>query len=415
MENKFKSLINHSSIIMLSVCTITLCGCGGGGGGGGEQTHLSGTVAQGAVVGAVVFADHLSGAEANYLMDTDEATTSTTTDAAGHFTINSPSYDYVIVSWGGTDSITHQPAMQMLAPAGAANISPLTTLVALNPASQAVIESLGIAYDADISATITPAAAMVVQSIQTAVSVVTNALTTDSTGASTGLSTSVVNNIQRDVLIQVAAQIQQSHATNLTDPSTLATTITTAVTDAMTSEGGSTAIEDLTTIAVQTAISNAVTTAVTSVATNMLTTSGSSTTDAVAENTIVTPSVVTQNNTATQTATEAVQAEITVTPPANAAPTISGTPPTTVTSGTAYSFTPTKSDPDAGDVLTFSIQNQPSWATFNAATGALMGTPTTLGVSSDIVISVTDGIHTASLPAFSITVTSNTGGSGGTQ
>ena len=58
-----------------------------------------------------------------------------------------------------------------------------------------------------------------------------------------------------------------------------------------------------------------------------------------------------------------------------AALTISGSPPTSVTSGKAYSFQPTTNAP-AGTALTFSIQNRPTWATFSATTGMLSGTPT---------------------------------------
>src|SRR5205814_8237654 len=56
---------------------------------------------------------------------------------------------------------------------------------------------------------------------------------------------------------------------------------------------------------------------------------------------------------------------IVVTQP-NRPPTISGTPATTATTGTAYSFTPTASDPD-GDTLTFSITNPPTSASPSAA------------------------------------------------
>ena len=60
--------------------------------------------------------------------------------------------------------------------------------------------------------------------------------------------------------------------------------------------------------------------------------------------------------------------------------------------GTAYSFTPTASDPD-GNTLTFSIANKPSWATFNTGTGRLQGTPSAgdVGTTTGIVISVSDG------------------------
>src|SRR6185503_16179947 len=91
--------------------------------------------------------------------------------------------------------------------------------------------------------------------------------------------------------------------------------------------------------------------------------------------------------------------------PSNRAPTISGTPPSTATVGAAYAFAPTASDPDGG-TLTFAIQNRPSWATFNATTGRLTGTPAAANVGAfpNIAISVSDGAASASLPAFTITV-----------
>ena len=93
-----------------------------------------------------------------------------------------------------------------------------------------------------------------------------------------------------------------------------------------------------------------------------------------------------------------------VTPP-NTPPTISGTPPATVQANSPYAFTPTASDVD-GDTLTFSVQNLPPWATFNANSGALGGTPGDGDVNtySGIVISVSDGASNASLDPFSITV-----------
>jgi hypothetical protein len=89
----------------------------------------------------------------------------------------------------------------------------------------------------------------------------------------------------------------------------------------------------------------------------------------------------------------------------NHAPTISGSPSTSVVAGQTYAFAPTASDPD-NDKLTFSIGNQPTWATFDAATGRLSGTPGTAvaGEYIGIVITVSDGELSASLPAFSIVV-----------
>ncbi|MEJ2046132.1 MAG: putative Ig domain-containing protein, partial [Reinekea sp.] len=91
----------------------------------------------------------------------------------------------------------------------------------------------------------------------------------------------------------------------------------------------------------------------------------------------------------------------------NDAPTISGTPATSVNEDSAYSFTPTGADVDVGDTLTYSITNKPSWATFSTITGALTGTPTNgdVGTTSNILISVSDGTVSVDLAAFNLTVT----------
>jgi Putative Ig domain len=98
----------------------------------------------------------------------------------------------------------------------------------------------------------------------------------------------------------------------------------------------------------------------------------------------------------------------------NSAPTISGTPPKTVVAGSLYSFTPTAKDAN-GDTLAFSITNKPAWATFSTTTGKLSGTPSSAqtGTYSNIVIKVSDGKGgSASLPAFSIAVSSGSTSSG---
>jgi hypothetical protein len=95
----------------------------------------------------------------------------------------------------------------------------------------------------------------------------------------------------------------------------------------------------------------------------------------------------------------------------NHAPTISGTPATSVRVGLSYSFTPTARDVD-GNALSFSISNKPAWASFNTSTGRLYGTPSSsqLGTYWNIVIRVSDGRASASLPAFSIAVTQSASG-----
>lgn len=94
-------------------------------------------------------------------------------------------------------------------------------------------------------------------------------------------------------------------------------------------------------------------------------------------------------------------------PTTNTPPTIQGTPATGATVGQLYTFTPVGNDAN-GDTLAYTIDNKPSWATFTSATGELRGTPTStdVGTTSNIVITVTDGFASTSLPAFSLTVNS---------
>jgi Putative Ig domain./Fibronectin type III domain. len=72
----------------------------------------------------------------------------------------------------------------------------------------------------------------------------------------------------------------------------------------------------------------------------------------------------------------------------------------------SYSFQPVATDPD-GDALTFTAENLPGWLTLNPRTGRLSGTPTEadIGTYHRIVVSVSDGRASTSLPPFSITVT----------
>jgi len=91
---------------------------------------------------------------------------------------------------------------------------------------------------------------------------------------------------------------------------------------------------------------------------------------------------------------------------ANSAPQISGTTVSSVKANDLFSFKPAVADVD-GDQLSFQIQNKPVWASFNTVTGQLSGTPKAehAGTFANIVISVSDGLATTAMPAFSIAVT----------
>ncbi len=83
-----------------------------------------------------------------------------------------------------------------------------------------------------------------------------------------------------------------------------------------------------------------------------------------------------------------------------------GTPSTTAVAGQPYSFQPQVANAVTGAVH-FAIQNLPSWARFNSATGLLTGTPNSseIGQYPGISISMITGSSVVVLPMFSITVT----------
>ncbi len=114
---------------------------------------LSGTLSQTYVKGATIFADKIVDGTTlgNYTKDSNEV--DTISDDGGQFDLYVPAGydDYVLVSLGGLvedASGNSVPARPMLAPAGARNITPVTTLAALNPD---LATQIGEDYDADIA------------------------------------------------------------------------------------------------------------------------------------------------------------------------------------------------------------------------------------------------------------------------
>jgi hypothetical protein len=103
-------------------------------------------------------------------------------------------------------------------------------------------------------------------------------------------------------------------------------------------------------------------------------------------------------------------------PPAsgtNAAPSMSGAPGSTAVVGQAYSFQPVATDAN-GDQLKFEVDNLPPWATFNAQTGRISGTPTAaqVGAYGNITVRASDGMATATVGPFTITVSDVANASG---
>ena len=84
---------------------------------------------------------------------------------------------------------------------------------------------------------------------------------------------------------------------------------------------------------------------------------------------------------------------------------ISGGPPPAVLAAEFYSFTPNVAQ-SGSQTLRYTIKNKPAWASFGKKHGTLYGTPSAsnTGTYSNIIISVSDGDKTVTLPPFSITV-----------
>jgi len=109
----------------------------------------SGKLIQSYIQGATVWADRLSGGTGNYQLDEDEASTISAPD--GSYSLIPDYFEYLIVSQGGNklDSVGNPiPAMSLLAlrpmaSQGVTNLTPLTTLVALQPSLLSTFETLG--------------------------------------------------------------------------------------------------------------------------------------------------------------------------------------------------------------------------------------------------------------------------------
>ncbi len=146
---RLKNCMDYFWCTVFVLWSVWFSACGGGGGGSSSPapTVSSGSVVMGAVADARVYAD-LNG---NGVWDVTEAFTFT--DASGAFELTLPAGNYLLATEGGIDLLTGLPAIAMLAPKNARNISLVTTLVALDPTVKDAIEAAtGAAYDADLAA-----------------------------------------------------------------------------------------------------------------------------------------------------------------------------------------------------------------------------------------------------------------------
>jgi hypothetical protein len=89
----------------------------------------------------------------------------------------------------------------------------------------------------------------------------------------------------------------------------------------------------------------------------------------------------------------------------NRAPTIDGTAGQVTRVGVAFELLPVADDAD-GDRLTFTADNLPPWASFDATTGRIAGTPGPgdIGAYESVTITASDSTHHTMTAPFDITV-----------
>ncbi|RUM90907.1 MAG: hypothetical protein DSZ26_01730 [Thermovibrio sp.] len=137
---KIRKLMKLGLIVSISA---SLVGCGGGGGGGNAPstvTKSGGKAIDGYLKGATVFAD----CNGNKKFDSNEPVAPGPTDENGDFkpfSVPASCGNANLIAMGGVDIATGKPFNGILmAPPGSKNITPLTTLVAVNPSLKSKLE-----------------------------------------------------------------------------------------------------------------------------------------------------------------------------------------------------------------------------------------------------------------------------------
>ena len=87
----------------------------------------------------------------------------------------------------------------------------------------------------------------------------------------------------------------------------------------------------------------------------------------------------------------------------NDPPEITSTADTTATTDTAYRYDVNATDPDVGDVLTYSLTVRPSGMSINLSTGVISWTPTNVG-TYNVTVMVSDGNGGSDTQPFTVAV-----------
>ncbi|MCI0655161.1 MAG: Ig domain-containing protein [Methylococcaceae bacterium] len=92
--------------------------------------------------------------------------------------------------------------------------------------------------------------------------------------------------------------------------------------------------------------------------------------------------------------------------PANQAPTITSTPVTSASVGQPYSYDVDATDPDAGDVLTYTLTTAPAGMTIDSVTGLIDWTPVAPGIYP-VIAEVRDSGNLSATQSFDVVVSSS--------
>jgi hypothetical protein len=230
-------------LLSLALLPLVIHGCGGSSSSPSVNTASvqKGSVVQGPVEGATVFADNVRAGN-RFVQDPGEISAATTSTGS-FFLPTFPTYDFILVSTGGTDTITRQPALLLLAPAGSPNITPLTTLVTLDTTNGTMDPTKGVrkklealnggrSFDTNVATNSTQATLLLIKSAETAVQSMTDAVKQAAADASTTVDQAQINYIQAQTWQQIALEFERT-SQNLATPTGLYIALNSAITNAI--------------------------------------------------------------------------------------------------------------------------------------------------------------------------------------
>jgi hypothetical protein len=201
----------------------------------------SGRSIQGPMSGSTIWGDSLA-AGLQFAIDPTE-NNQTTTNGGGTFTLpKTPNYKYVLLSQGGTDTLTGRPGTTMIGPGGGKSISPLTTLVMVDSSGKlattlGALLPNGATFDADFTGAgaLTPGGTLFLTSIVSVATSIAAGIQEAALKSGATITDQQWNDIYISLYASLANQFAPLSAAQLANTQTLSTTIDAGLTNALTS------------------------------------------------------------------------------------------------------------------------------------------------------------------------------------